>query len=188
MFAQQLAETGQQIGQNQGRLSKLYAALESGKVDIEDLGPRIKELRIQQQGLEEKRNEVLDKMNEESPHELNLDTVEKYASSLKELLCSSSFMEQKSFLKSFIKRIELNEPKITIGYTVPLPIDGLTITKEVLRIDSLGSRGRTRTYDQTVNSRPLYRLSYSGSRFPPQGIIPAALPQDNIPLETALTW
>ena len=145
MFAQQLTDIGQQIGQNQGRLSKLYAALESGKVDIEDLAPRIKELRAQQQELEKKRNEILDSMNEKSPHELNLEAVERYASSLKELLCSSSFMEQKSFLKSFIKRIELNKPQMVIDYTVPLPIDGLTTTKEVLRIDKPGSPTRIRT-------------------------------------------
>ena len=157
LFTQQLAEIGQQIGQNQGRLSKLYAALESGKVEIEDLAPRIKELRTQQQELEKKRNELLDRMNEESPHELNLDAVEKYVSSLKELLFSSSFMEQKSFLRSFIKRIEINEPQIAIDYTVPLPIKGLTTTKEVLRIDKFGSPTRIRTLNLAVNSRPLYR-------------------------------
>ncbi len=65
-------------------------------------------------------------------------------------------MEQKSSLRSFVKRVELNEPQIVIDYTVPLPMEGLTTTEEVLRIDKTGSRGRTRTYDQAVNSRPLY--------------------------------
>ncbi len=95
-------------------------------------------------------------MNDESPRELNLETVEKYVSGLKELLRSSSFMEQKSFLRSFVKRIELNEPQIAIDYTVLLPINGSTTTREVLPIDRLGSPGRIRTYNQAVNSRPLY--------------------------------
>ena len=38
----------QQLGQVQGRLAKLYSTLEAGKVDIEGLAPRIKELRAQQ--------------------------------------------------------------------------------------------------------------------------------------------
>jgi site-specific DNA recombinase len=154
--AQQLTDIGQQIEQNQGRLSRLYAALESGKVDIEDLAPRIRELRTQQQELENRRNELLDKMSDESPRELNLETVEKYVSGLKELLRSSSFVEQKSFLRSFVKRIELSEPQVAIDYAVPLPISGSTTTREVLRIGKLGSPGRIRTYNQAVNSRPLY--------------------------------
>ena len=95
-------------------------------------------------------------MSDESPRELNLETVEKYVSGLKELLRSSSFVEQKSFLRSFVKRIELSEPQVAIDYTVPLPISGLTTTREVLRIGKLGSPGRIRTYNQAVNSRPLY--------------------------------
>ena len=71
-------------------------------------------------------------------------------------------MEQKSFLRSFVKRVELNEPKVVIDYTMPLPINGLTTTEEVLRIDKIGSPSRTRTYNLAVNSRLLYRLSYRG--------------------------
>lgn len=155
-FEEQISEIGQQLGQVQGRLSKLYSALETGKIDLEDLAPRIKELRSQQKELEEKRNGLLDAMNEESPQALNLTTVQEYVSSMKTLLVNSSFIEQKSFLRSFIKKIELNEPQVVIDYTMPLPINGLTTTEEVLRIDKLGSRGRIRTYDQAVNSRPLY--------------------------------
>ncbi len=155
-FEEQISEAGQQLGQVQGKLSKLYAALETGKIDLEDLAPRIKELRSQQKELEEKRNGLLDAMNDEPPQALNLKTIQEYVSSMKALLVSSSFIEQKSFLRSFIKRIELNEPKVVIDYTMPLPINGLTTTEEVLRIEGLGSRGRTRTYDQAVNSRPLY--------------------------------
>ena len=31
-------------------------------------------------------------------------------------------------------------------------------------LNQIGSAGRTRTYDMSVNSRPLYRLSYRGAR------------------------
>ena len=62
---------------------------------------------------------------------------QEYVASLKTFLGSSSFIEQKSFLKSFIKRIELNEPQVVIDYTMPLPINGLTATEEVLYIDGI---------------------------------------------------
>ena len=61
-------------------------------------------------------------------------------------------------LRSFIKRIEFEPGQVTIDYTIPLPTekDG-AIEREVLSIKQTGSAGRTRTYDQAVNSRPLYR-------------------------------
>jgi site-specific DNA recombinase len=157
LYEQKLNQLRQQLGQVQGRLGKLYAALETGKVDIEDLAPRIKELRVQQKELQEKRDELLDKMNDKTNHVLNLEMVKEYVSSLKTLLSGSSFIEQKYFLRSFIKSIELNVPQIVINYTVPLPVKGLTTTEEVLRIDKLGSPSRIRTYNRAVNSRLLYR-------------------------------
>ena len=96
-------------------------------------------------------------MNEKTPESLNIKQVQEYVSSMRTLLTSSSFIEQKSFLRSFVKGIELDEPRVVIDYTMPLPINGLTTKEEVLRIDKVGSAGRTRTYDQAVNSRPLYR-------------------------------
>jgi putative transposase len=89
-FEEQISEAGQQLGQVQGKLSKLYAALETGKIDLEDLAPRIKELRSQQKDLEEKRNGLLDAMNDEPPQALNLKTIQEYVSSMKALLVSSS--------------------------------------------------------------------------------------------------
>ena len=38
----------------------------------------------------------------------------------------------------------------------------ITSPKNGTQYNKTGSRGRTRTYDQAVNSRPLYQLSYSG--------------------------
>jgi site-specific DNA recombinase len=162
LWGQQLSQAEQQSEQVLGKLNKLYAALETGKVDLEDLAPRIKELRAQQRQLEERKNELLDKMKDKDPHLLNLEKVDGYVSGLKALLGSNSFLEQKSFLRSFIKRIEIAEPQIVIDYTIP-PVERLTTTEEVLRIDKGGSRGWTRTNDPAVNSRLLYQLSYSGT-------------------------
>lgn len=151
LYEEQLGEIGQQLGQVQGRLSKLYAALETGNIDLEDLAPRIKELRAQQNELEDRRNELLDKMNEKTPESLNTKQVQEYVSSLRTLLASSSFIERKSFLRSFVKRIELDEPRVVIDYTMPLPINGLTTKGEVLCIDKIGSPNRSihRTFRAT---------------------------------------
>jgi hypothetical protein len=84
---------------------------------------------------------------------------------MKTLLVSSSFIEQKSFLRSFIKRIELNEPKVVIDYTMPLSINGLTTTEEVLRIEGLGSPDGSihRTF-RAVFKMPVVPLNITSSR------------------------
>jgi negative regulator of replication initiation len=73
---------------------------------LEDLALRIKEVRAQQKELEVKRNQLIDEMNEGAHIDLALDRIREYVDSLKNLLESSSFLEQKTFLKSFLKRIE----------------------------------------------------------------------------------
>ena len=132
--------------------------METGKVDIDDLAPRLKELRVQQGELKGKREELLDKGNSKTNSAVDVRLVQGYVSDLKDLLLSASFLERKTFLRSFIKRVECNPLQVAIDYTVPLPHEeGLTSRKEVLRINKSGSPGRIRTYDLAVNSRPLYR-------------------------------
>ncbi len=58
---------------------------------------------------------------------------------------------------TFIRRIDFDKEQVGIEYTFPIPAGGeLTATKEFLSIRGDGSAGRIRTYDQSVNSRPLY--------------------------------
>jgi len=119
---------------------------------LDDLAPRLKELRVQQRELQERRDELLDKMNSESTHVLDLKATLEYASDLKNLLNSASFLEQKAFLRSFAKMVEFNLPEVAIDYTIPLPLeDGLTSTSEVLRINKNGSPNRTKgkTFEKT---------------------------------------
>ena len=140
------------------KLKRLYAALESGKVDFDDLAPRLKELRAEQRKLSETRDETLDEMNSAACHQLDPGTIDAYAADLRKLLQGSSFLESKAFLGSFVARVEFNMGQVGIKYTVPVPLSGgLTRRAEVPNAGRVGSPGRTRTYDQSVNSRPLYR-------------------------------
>jgi hypothetical protein len=111
---------------------------------LDDLAPRIKELRIQQKDLEKKQNDLLDASNHEGQRELSLEKVHEYASSLRDLLNSSSFVEQKSFPRPFVKRIDFNEPRVVIHYGMTVPGE-LTGSEEVLRLDRPGSPTRIRT-------------------------------------------
>ena len=66
-------------------------------------------------------------------------------------------MEQKAFLRSFVRMVEFDQREVAIEYTIPVPVGkGTTAEREVLSIEGVGSPSRTRTYNLAVNSRPLY--------------------------------
>ncbi len=139
------------------KLGHVYAALESGTVDIDDLAPRLKELRARQRELDAKKDEALDEMNQRGDSLPDPIAFRHHLGELKELLQSASFLERKTFLGSFIRRIDFNKQEVGIEYTMPIPVsDGSTKTAEVLSVRGVGSAGRIRTCDQSVNSRPLY--------------------------------
>ena len=148
------------------RLDKLYDTLETGKLEMEHLAPRIKELKGQLDKLEGKRIDLAESIRDAKVELLDASVVKAYVEDLKGLLSKGSILEQKSFLRSFIKRVEVNLPKVAIDYTIPLETKKVEpLTREVLPFAQSGSRGWTRTSDKVVNSHPLYQLSYAGTLF-----------------------
>ena len=106
-------------------LAHLYAALESEKVDIDDLAPRLKELRARQRELDVKKNEALDEINQAGDILFDPLAMEHCLGDLRRILQSASFLERKIFLGSFIRRIDFSRQQIGIEYTVPsLPAMG----------------------------------------------------------------
>ena len=72
--------------------------------------------------------------------------VKAYARDLRGLLEEADFTERKAFLRSFIKRIEVNKEQVTVSYDLPLPQDGRAKEEpQVLSIVTPGGEGGTRT-------------------------------------------
>ena len=44
-----------------------------------------------------------------------------YAIDLRNLLTKSSITEQRSFLKSFVERIDVDDMEVKVHYTIPMP-------------------------------------------------------------------
>ena len=67
--------------------------------------------------------------------------VKRYVEDLRETLEQGSLMEQKGFLRSFIKRIDLDHPNAEIEYTCPMtpPKQKEPLRREVLSIGQNGS-------------------------------------------------
>ena len=147
-----------QLDESKNRLDKLYNTLETGKLALDDLAPRIKKLKNEIDELEHKRNKAMEETKKPQALPFGLNTLKEYVSDLASLLKNGTILEQKTFLRSFIKRIVVNLPQVTIEYNLPI-IKGKLKDKqgEVLSIGKTGSPGRDRTADQVINSHLLYR-------------------------------
>ncbi len=129
------------------RLSKLYDALETGKLSLDDLVPRIKELRTRQDELSKARLQLeAEKITRGIKH-VNAETIKSYAKDLKSLLEEADIAESKAFLRSFIKRIEIDKSQAVVHYNLPVPYGEGTRAVGVLPIENpwwaLGDSSRT---------------------------------------------
>ena len=140
------------------RRDKLYDAIEGDILELKDIAPRLRDLNNQIEIQERNRREKVEKIQSPPKIDLSLDKLKTYTDDLKELLNEGTFVEQKSFIRSFVKKIVVNQSKIKIEYNLPIisKIDR-TSTKEVLSMVQSGSSGRIRTYNPPVNSRMLHR-------------------------------
>jgi site-specific DNA recombinase len=128
------------------RLSKLYDALETNKLSLDDLAPRIRELRFRQNELSNARLLLeAEKVTRVVKH-VDVETVKAYARDLKCLLEEADFVESKAFLRSFIKRIEIDGENAKVHYILPMPPDrGMRESLGVLPMVTSGGEGGTRT-------------------------------------------
>ncbi|MCX5666840.1 MAG: recombinase family protein [Candidatus Omnitrophica bacterium] len=130
------------------RLGKLYNSLETGKIELDHLAPRIKELKTQIDVLEAKRNEITGEDQSTARLPFNLKALYEFAKDLIEILKDGTIMEQKAILRSFVKQIIISPPDVTLEYTVPLLEEkeiGRTTETAVLPMLQIGSLARTRT-------------------------------------------
>ncbi len=110
-----------QIEEMDNRLSKLYDAIETGEFKGGELAPRIKALSQKKEELLQAKAHAEEILRYASVDMADPKVVQDYADDLRSLLAKSSITEQRSFLKSFIERIEVDESKAKVYYTIPMP-------------------------------------------------------------------
>ena len=152
----ELERVGQEIRQNQARLAKLFDALETGKLELEDLAPRIKELRQGIERLEDKREAMIEEGEARRAFQVDKKAVLSYVRDLKRVLAKGSLSEQKMFLAGVIKKITVNEGEIDIEYRIPQSEpDRAEILPPVLESMLSGGPAWSRTRDLTLIRRAL---------------------------------
>ncbi len=144
------------------RLTRHYEALETGALAIDDLAPRIKEMRIRLDQLQEAKRKALSDMVVQGAQPVDADVVNAYAQDLRGLLEESALAERKGFIRSFVQRIDIHQAAATIHYKLPLPPNGRRSDQvEVLPTVTFGGAGGTRTPYLFNAIEALSQLSYS---------------------------
>lgn len=110
-----------QIKDIDSKLERLYDALETDKLDLGELAPRISNLITHKKGLQEAIAETQGTEPEDTIKSINLSEIKHYVDDLKTVLGSASVLEQKAFLRTFVEKIEVSKSDVTINYTLPMP-------------------------------------------------------------------
>jgi site-specific DNA recombinase len=143
------------------RLSKLYDTLETGMLSVEDLAPRIKELKERRDKLGEARVQAEADAVLSEVQIVDLKIVKPYVEDLRSLIDEASSSKRKAFLRSFVKRITVDGDKVTIEYRLPIPPDNNKRQVLVLPFINPSGAGGIRTPDLLRAREALSRLSYS---------------------------
>ncbi len=157
---ERLRRVEQETREVEARLDLLYQALETGKLELEDLAPRINQLRGQLDELDKERVRIETK-GQTTPR-VDGTVVRAYVDEVLEQLGRSELTAARGFLRSFVKRVNVDGDVATIRYTLPLPPEGSrTDFATVLPTVTLGGAGGTRTPDFLRAREALSQLSYS---------------------------
>jgi len=123
------------------RLERLYDAIETGKLNLDDVIVRIRELRQRQEQLQAKRIEIESQMSDRKVELADLETVSCYVDDLHELLKEGSLAERKAFIRSFVREVNVTGGQVILNYSMPVLPDSITMEKkEVLPTVQYGGR------------------------------------------------
>ncbi len=110
----QLAAFDLQIADLDRRLDRLYAALETGKLSIDDLAPRIRALREQRDQLVDGRARTSTADAMKSFTAISTKQVVNYVHEIEAVLATGTIGERKAFLRSFVRSITVAEGAATV--------------------------------------------------------------------------
>jgi site-specific DNA recombinase len=130
------------------RLSRLYDAIETGKVAQDDISSRIHELKDRQGELSKAQLLVEAEMVATGEERIDIEMVKTFGQDLKAMIEEANIPERKAFLRSFIKRIEINGDQARVTHKLPLPTGKERVA--VLPIETFGGAKGIRTSHQNT--------------------------------------
>ncbi len=120
----QLETIESELADARRRLDRLYHLVETTDLDIGDVLPRVREHKERRKRLEEAAAEARAALSERRKVLDNVETFTASAKDMSDYLATSELAASKTFIRSFVKEIEVAPGAATIRYTIPMPGDG----------------------------------------------------------------
>jgi site-specific DNA recombinase len=142
------------------RLDRLYDAVETGKMGLDDLAPRIREQRQRQEQLQAKRIEIEAGMSERRVELIDLKTMTDYITDIQAVLQEGTLVERKAFIRSFIKDVRVCGDEAVLTYSLPELPEKVSLNETgVPRIEYRGGPLCTirRTFNLAFSLAPPYQ-------------------------------
>jgi site-specific DNA recombinase len=149
-----LAVFKSQLEETERKLRRYYELIETGGVLMPDIASRLRELNSSKDALLAEQAKCEAFARRAAPAMPSFEVVKGYVNDLRETLQEGSIMQQKAFLRSFIRRIGIKGDQAEIEYTCPIGLSG-NRKQEVLSLDRNGSKGRTRTVIPNQNTNKI---------------------------------
>lgn len=112
------------------RLERLYDAIETGKVNLDDLVPRIRDLRNRQEQIQSRRLEIETEISDRKVELVDMDYLVSYVDDFQDLLTDGTLTEKRTFIKSFVEKIEVTGNEAVLTYSMNGMLDRITLDKE----------------------------------------------------------
>ena len=113
----------EELNEIRRRLDRLWQAVETTDLEINDILPRIREHKERQEKLERAADEARAILAVRMRGLGDEDAIAGHVKEMREFLMESRLTETRAFIRSFVKEIGVVPGKATIRYTIPMPED-----------------------------------------------------------------
>ena len=140
-----------QIQDTNRRLERLYDALETGKLQLEDVSMRIQQHRERLKQLQVTKWEIETRLSHGHMEPFDEKTVQHYVEDMRDVLTNSPLTERRSFVKSFVKEVKVTGKDVLLTYTIPMSRNRV-LQEGVTVLDTVQDGGRhwIRTSDPSL--------------------------------------
>ena len=116
------------------KMDRLWHAVESTDLEINDILPRLREHKERQEKLEIAAGEARALLSERREVLDDVDTITAYAHEMRDFLLKSDLTESRAFVRSFVKEIDVAPGSAVIRYSIPMPEDSRIPGRDVEEI------------------------------------------------------
>jgi site-specific DNA recombinase len=122
-YRKEMDTIARELGGVDQRLDNLYNLIETGKIELDLLKPRLQQLKQQHDRLLARKAELEILLSQRKIELVGPELTRQYVEDLRQFIDSTELTERRSFVKSFVKEIKVTGNEGRIRYTFPLPPD-----------------------------------------------------------------